>query len=104
MRTGTYVTISVLENDPLLRIEVKVMILIRMTSYCNLKLVLNLLHINTYFIIISSQVMIRSRLLRENGKYLPKQSFAMRRHWFNNEETGYFKVQKRAPASQVTSY
>ncbi|CAB3253153.1 unnamed protein product [Arctia plantaginis] len=47
-----------------------------------------------------SQVMIRARLLRENGKYLPKQSFAMRRHWFNNEETGYFKVQKRAATSQ----
>lgn len=45
--------------------------------------------------------MIRSRLLRENGKYLPKQSFLMRRHWFNNEETGYFKVQKRAATSQV---
>ena len=45
--------------------------------------------------------MIRARLLRENGKYLPRQSFAMRRHWFNNEETGYFKVQKRAAASQV---
>ncbi|KAJ8729899.1 hypothetical protein PYW07_016937 [Mythimna separata] len=47
-----------------------------------------------------SQVMIRARLLRENGKYLPRQSFAMRRHWFNNEETGYFKVQKRAATSQ----
>lgn len=47
-----------------------------------------------------SQVMIRSRLLRDNGKYLPRQSFAMRRHWFNNEETGYFKVQKRAATSQ----
>ncbi|CAH2231986.1 ER membrane protein complex subunit 3 [Pararge aegeria] len=47
-----------------------------------------------------SQVMIRARLLRENGKYLPRQSFAMRRHWFNNEDTGYFKVQKRATASQ----
>ncbi|XP_026499041.1 ER membrane protein complex subunit 3 [Vanessa tameamea] len=47
-----------------------------------------------------SQVMIRARLLRENGKYLPRQSFAMRRHWFNNEDTGYFKVQKRAAASQ----
>ncbi|XP_077288747.1 ER membrane protein complex subunit 3 [Arctopsyche grandis] len=47
-----------------------------------------------------SQVMIRSRLLRENGKYLPKQSFLMRRHWFNNEETGYFKVQKRNATSQ----
>ncbi|CAG9094043.1 ER membrane complex subunit 3 [Plutella xylostella] len=47
-----------------------------------------------------SQVMIRARLLRENGKYLPKQSFAMRRHFFNNEETGYFKVQKRTAPSQ----
>lgn len=48
--------------------------------------------------------MIRARLLRENGKYLPRQSFAMRRHWFNNEEDGYFKVQKRAAASQVNFY
>ncbi|XP_045514784.1 ER membrane protein complex subunit 3 [Pieris brassicae] len=47
-----------------------------------------------------SQVMIRARLLRENGKYLPRQSFAMRRHWFNNEETGYFKVQKRPSNAQ----
>ncbi|KAL4710294.1 hypothetical protein ACJJTC_011548 [Scirpophaga incertulas] len=47
-----------------------------------------------------SQVMIRARLLRENGKYLPKNSFAMRRYWFNNEETGYFKVQKRSASSQ----
>ncbi|CAG9584890.1 unnamed protein product [Danaus chrysippus] len=47
-----------------------------------------------------SQVMIRARLLRENGKYLPRQSFNMRRHWFNNEDTGYFKVQKRASTSQ----
>lgn len=43
--------------------------------------------------------MIRARLLRENGKYLTQQSFAMRRHYFNNEETGYFKTQKRAPPS-----
>lgn len=39
-------------------------------------------------------------MLRENGKYLPKQSFLMRRHFFNNEETGYFKTQKRAAVSQ----
>ncbi|CAG2064525.1 unnamed protein product [Timema podura] len=44
--------------------------------------------------------MIRARCLRENGKYLPKQSFVMRRHFFNNEETGYFKTQKRPPVSQ----
>ncbi|KAK7868967.1 hypothetical protein R5R35_002598 [Gryllus longicercus] len=47
-----------------------------------------------------SQVMIRSHKLRENGKYIPKQSFLMRRHFFNNEETGYFKTQKRAAVSQ----
>jgi len=47
-----------------------------------------------------SQVMIRARLLRENGKYLTRQSFQMRRHYFNNEETGYFKTQKRAPVAQ----
>lgn len=46
-----------------------------------------------------SQAMIRARLLRENGKYLTAQSFAMRRQYFNNEETGYFKTQKRPPVS-----
>lgn len=44
--------------------------------------------------------MIRSRLLRENGQYIPKMAFISRRHFFNNEETGYFKTQKRAPVSQ----
>lgn len=43
--------------------------------------------------------MIRARLLRENGKYLTAQSFAMRRHFFNNAETGYFKTQTRPPVS-----
>ncbi|XP_018047563.1 PREDICTED: ER membrane protein complex subunit 3 isoform X2 [Atta colombica] len=47
-----------------------------------------------------SQVMIRSRLLRENGQYIPKVGFMTRRHFFNNEETGYFKTQKRPPVSQ----
>lgn len=46
-----------------------------------------------------SQAMIRARLLRENGKYLTAQSFAMRRHYFNNADTGYFKTQKRQPVS-----
>ena len=44
--------------------------------------------------------MIRSRLLRENGQYIPKSAFLMRRNFFNNAETGYFKTQKRAPVSQ----
>ncbi|XP_014664661.1 PREDICTED: ER membrane protein complex subunit 3-like [Priapulus caudatus] len=47
-----------------------------------------------------SQAMIRSRLLRENGKYLPKESFLMRKNFFNNEETGFFKTQKRAAPAQ----
>jgi len=42
-----------------------------------------------------SQAMIRARALRENGKYLPEQSYQMRRHFFNDEDTGYFKTQKR---------
>jgi len=42
-----------------------------------------------------SQAMIRARVLRENGKYLPEQSYQMRRHFFNDEDTGYFKTQKR---------
>ncbi|KAI9585526.1 ER membrane protein complex subunit 3 [Glossina fuscipes] len=47
-----------------------------------------------------SQVMIRSRLLRENGWYLTAHSFAMRKNFFNNEENGYFKTQRRPPVSQ----
>lgn len=42
-----------------------------------------------------SQVLLRSRVLRENGKYLPRQSFLMRKHYFNNNETGFFKKTKR---------
>lgn len=47
-----------------------------------------------------SQAIIRARNLRENGKYIPKQSFLMRRHFFNNEEVGYFKTQKRNAVAQ----
>ncbi|KAK3857441.1 hypothetical protein Pcinc_003822 [Petrolisthes cinctipes] len=47
-----------------------------------------------------SQAMIRSRMLRENGKYIPEQSFLMRRHFFNNDESGYLKTVKRASAPQ----
>ncbi|GBO11870.1 ER membrane protein complex subunit 3 [Araneus ventricosus] len=47
-----------------------------------------------------SQAIIRSRLLRENGKYIPRQAFLMRKHYFNNEDVGYFKTQKRSPPAQ----
>lgn len=43
--------------------------------------------------------MIRARLLRENGKYLTAPAFAMRKHFFNDKETGYFMTQKRDPVS-----
>ena len=52
------------------------------------------------FSLFFSQVIIRSRCLRENGKYIPKQSFLMRRQFFNSEEAGYFKTQKRAAVNQ----
>lgn len=42
-----------------------------------------------------SQAIIRCRHLRENGKFLPRQGFLMRKHYFNNEETGWLKTQKR---------
>lgn len=48
-----------------------------------------------------SQVLIRSRMLRENGRYISKQGFYMRRHYFNNEENGYFKTQKRSAPAQT---
>ncbi|XP_014282774.1 ER membrane protein complex subunit 3 [Halyomorpha halys] len=47
-----------------------------------------------------SQVLIRSRILRENGGYLVSSSYHTRRNFFNNEDTGYFKTQKRQATSQ----
>ncbi len=38
-----------------------------------------------------SQVLIRSRVLRENGRLLPRQSFLMRKHFLNNEDSGVLK-------------
>ena len=41
-----------------------------------------------------SQVLIRSRVLRENRKYIPKQSFLTRKYYFNNPEDGFLKKLK----------
>uniref|UniRef100_A0AAR2M0Y1 ER membrane protein complex subunit 3 n=1 Tax=Pygocentrus nattereri TaxID=42514 RepID=A0AAR2M0Y1_PYGNA len=56
------------------------------------------------FCSIYSQVLIRSRILRENGKYIPKQSFLMRKFYFNNQDDGFFKKTKRkvVPPSPMT--
>ncbi|XP_022787966.1 ER membrane protein complex subunit 3-like [Stylophora pistillata] len=42
-----------------------------------------------------SQALMRSRNLRENAKYIPYECFEARRHFFNDEEEGYFKTQDR---------
>ncbi|KAL6034008.1 hypothetical protein STEG23_008765 [Scotinomys teguina] len=61
----------------------------------------NMEHYGTFY---SSQVLIRSRVLRENGKYIPKQSFLTRKYYFNNPEDGFFKKTKRkvVPPSPMT--
>ncbi|XP_072027086.1 ER membrane protein complex subunit 3-like isoform X2 [Amphiura filiformis] len=46
-----------------------------------------------------TQALLRSRYLRENGRYIPRQAFNMRKHYFNDEESGFFKTQKREGAA-----
>jgi len=46
-----------------------------------------------------SQILMRGKLLRENGKFLTKQSFLMRKHFYNDDETGYFKVAQKRPST-----
>jgi len=50
-----------------------------------------------------SQVIMRSRLLRQNGKYLPKQGYLMRRHFLSNAETGYLKAADKRPAQPAAN-
>ncbi|XP_076114742.1 ER membrane protein complex subunit 3-like [Mytilus galloprovincialis] len=47
-----------------------------------------------------SHALIRSRLLRENGKYIPQKSFLMRKNFFNDSKEGYFKREKRETATK----
>jgi len=47
--------------------------------------------------IADSQALIRSKILRENGRFIPQESFAMRKDYFNNEQNGWFNTQKREP-------
>ncbi|EDO34691.1 predicted protein [Nematostella vectensis] len=42
-----------------------------------------------------SQALMRSRCLRENGKFICQESFELRRHFFNDEKEGYFKKTDR---------
>lgn len=52
--------------------------------------------------IIDSQALIRSRLIRENGRFIPKESFQMRKFYFCNEETGFFpKESKRQTQAKM---
>lgn len=45
-----------------------------------------------------SQYLIRARLLRENGRFLPKASFNMRKNFLSNEETGYLTKGMERPS------
>lgn len=47
-----------------------------------------------------SQMLIKARLLRENGRFLPKNSYLMRRHFFNNNDNGYLTIAKNRPSVQ----
>jgi hypothetical protein len=42
-----------------------------------------------------SHAVTRARLLRENGRYLPKQAFLIRKYYFNDKDNGFFKKQNR---------
>lgn len=50
-----------------------------------------------------NQVLLRSKILRENCKYIPKDSFYMRKHYFNVKENGYL-TKKRSPLVQNAMY
>ncbi|XP_048346014.1 ER membrane protein complex subunit 3-like isoform X2 [Sphaerodactylus townsendi] len=42
-----------------------------------------------------TQILARSRLLRENGRFLTHQGFLTRKHYFNNPENGFLRKTKR---------
>ncbi|CAD6192807.1 unnamed protein product [Caenorhabditis auriculariae] len=44
------------------------------------------------------QYLLRSRMLRENGRFLPRASFNARRHYLVSEETGYLSKAMQRPA------
>lgn len=41
-----------------------------------------------------SHILMRSRMLRSHGKYIPVESFCMRKEYFNDEENGVLKQEK----------
>lgn len=44
-------------------------------------------------------MLLRSRVLRENARFIPRSAFLLRKHHFNNEDDGYLR-QKRAATTQ----
>jgi len=45
-----------------------------------------------------SHILMRSQKLRDHGKYIPLESYLMRKHYLNNEETGKLKAEKPTTA------
>lgn len=48
-----------------------------------------------------SQTLLRARAVRENSGCIPRPSFQMRRHFFNNDESGVLKASSRGPSSSA---
>jgi len=48
-----------------------------------------------------SQIILRSRYLRENGKYIPRSSFLMRRQFFNDADTGMLMQKQESTAPNI---
>lgn len=50
-----------------------------------------------------TQALLRSKHLRDNAGCIPKESFLMRKHFFNDQEVGYFKTEKRAASNPLSA-
>lgn len=57
--------------------------------------------IQTLSYCLSSQLIFRAKVLRENAQYIPKQSFLSRRHEFNKDDGGYLTEKRNVPQQNM---
>ncbi|XP_022911316.1 ER membrane protein complex subunit 3 [Onthophagus taurus] len=48
-----------------------------------------------------SQILLRSRILRENARFIPRSAFNMRRQVFNNQDSGYLTQKRESQAPNM---
>lgn len=48
----------------------------------------------------TSQTLMRSRILRENGKFIPAKAFHSRKTYFNDKDRGYFTLKQNSTETQ----